>query len=184
MKAKLVSFLIFAFLVTGIAMATLGPNHVPLIPDEVRNLSCRTTLAPGGMATAGFIVDSPRGALLLIRAAGPELANFDVSNPMTDPQIAIFNRSRKLLENQDWMDNDAESIFRSATTRGGAFPFSENSKDAGIVVWAAPGSYTVQATSADGQGGEVLIEVYRLHPSYSDYIGQTWADLVHIGQDE
>ena len=65
-----------------------------------------------------------------------------------------------LATNAGWAGDPALS---SAAQAVGAFPFmNQSSKDSAVVLSLAPGAYTVQATSATGQSGVTLIEVYEI----------------------
>ena len=66
----------------------------------------------------------------------------------------------KLLRNDGWR---GDAAIAAAVSRLGMFPFaSVASKDAALLVTLSPGTYRVNTTSVDTNGGQVLIEVREL----------------------
>ncbi|OYV02568.1 MAG: hypothetical protein CFE26_21965, partial [Verrucomicrobiales bacterium VVV1] len=64
--------------------------------------------------------------------------------------------------NNDWSDESAEAITRTAAAVG-AFPLPAASKDAALILSLEPGAYVAQVTSPEvGDSGQALIEVYML----------------------
>ncbi len=110
--------------------------------------------------TAGFTVNGPGQARLLIRGVGPELSRrFGVPDVMGDPKITVFVGSNAIASNDNW---DA-SLAGTMTTLG-AFALTPGSRDAALllVVEAGGRGYTVQVNGADGGVGTALIEVYEV----------------------
>jgi hypothetical protein len=143
------------------------------------NFSTMVTLAPGGMATMGFVVASgptnQSPGLYLIRAVGPSLAKYGITNPAPQPVFNVFNAQGLAVlgtvpsggfpvtilpvagNPPDW-----NAIFASV----GAFPLVNGAQDTYAVLMVfTPGSYTIQVTDYSGKGGQVLIEVYA-SPTY------------------
>lgn len=119
--------------------------------SQLSNLSVRTTLGAGQNVIVGFVLLAGTNDLL-IRAAGPSLASFGLSNPMADPRIEIFNGTVKVGENNDWPASLAQ-----LSTIVGAFPFTVASRDAALFQ-PLGGANTVQVTGTGG--GTVLVEAY------------------------
>ena len=138
------------------------------IDDSSRfaNLSTRAYVGNGEqIAIAGFVVSGTNPRRILIRAIGPGLAQFGVTNPLQDPQLAIFDRAGKALDsfaNDDWSSGSTDSGvgFLQRFQEIGAFPLAFGSKDAATIATLAPGSYTVQLSGKPGQSGTGLIEIY------------------------
>ena len=120
------------------------------------NISTRLTLAPNGVAIAGFVVGGALPRQVLIRAVGPTLGEFGVKAPLADPQLTVYDvRGKPIASNDNW--TGLEAIF----DRVGASAFPVGSKDAAIVLTLKPGAYTVHVSSTvPGQTGEALAEVY------------------------
>jgi hypothetical protein len=95
---------------------------------------------------------------LLIRAAGPSLAQFGVSNPLTDPGLIMFSGLQQTAENNDW---EGAGDIAAAIVQVGAFPFlSAASKDAAILAALDPGSNLIRVSANGSPAGTVLAEVY------------------------
>jgi hypothetical protein len=150
-----------------------GGIHVPIAGDvylvvgvspEARvatgaliNLSIRTRLNPEQPAVAGFVItDRPR--TVLVRAVGPGLARFGVTNAHPDPWLAVKRGSETIGGNDDW---SPELVARTAA-RVGAFPLEPASLDAAQVMRLPPGAYTVHVSTelVSVYDRDVLIEVY------------------------
>jgi hypothetical protein len=132
------------------------------LPSRLGNSSSRGTLS-GADATHihGFVVSGARPRSLLIRAVGPTLASYGVAGVAADPQLVIFNRAGERVDgNDNWSDSGAAAL-RAAALKAGAFPLTEEGRDAAVVVQLDPGAYTI-VVSAKGTGGVVLAEVYEL----------------------
>ncbi len=123
------------------------------------NISTRILLGPGATATPGFVLETP--ARVLIRAAGPSLSKFGVSNCLADPRFSVAPLGgATIASNDDWAGDPKVS---AASTASGAFGLiSPESKDAALVLDLPAGGYTCSVTSSDGGSGEVILEVYRV----------------------
>ena len=122
------------------------------------NLSTRSTVATGGAAIAGFIIsDGP--AKVLIRAVGPGLKPFGVSNVMLNPTMDVFAQSVAIAQNDDWSSSpENQQVVSDTSAAAGGFPLDV--LDAAVVLTLNPGAYTAVVRGKNGEGGEVLVEVY------------------------
>ncbi len=141
-----------------------------LVPAHLTNLSVLTDIsATVPNFTVGMVV-GPSGVSgvkpLLVRAAGPALAQLGVSGYLPDPTLTLNYTSPSpavvVATNNDWAGTGALS---SAFASVGAFPYaSANSKDAALFLSGssalAPGNYTVQVSDASGGNGTVIAEIY------------------------
>jgi alkaline phosphatase D len=111
---------------------------------------------------AGFVVGGRTPRNILMRGVGPSLAAFGVTDAIPQPMLALFRGSTLLASNENWGLADAGRLT-AAFDRVGAFRFlSTASRDAALYLTLEPGSYTVQASSANGALGSVLLEVYEV----------------------
>ena len=120
------------------------------------NISTRGWTGGGQKMIAGTVVDGGH-KLLLIRAVGPTLSGYGVSTAHPDPRITLFEGQTELASNDDWAGVD----IANAAARVGAFPLSEGSKDACLLVELAEGAYTI-IVEGDGDPGEAIVEIYEV----------------------
>jgi hypothetical protein len=131
--------------------------------SRLQNVSTRAYLLAGDALTPGFVVRGSGSKRLLIRAIGPTLGQFGVSNPMGDTRLAVSTAgaSSPLLENDDWAGTPTTSETAAAL---GAFPLPGNSRDAATVATLNAGrGYSVRVTGQGG-AGVVMAEVYDADP--------------------
>jgi hypothetical protein len=124
------------------------------------NLSNRSLLSGGQVLTGGLSVGGTTPETVLIRAVGPSLGSFGVSNPLSDPTLTVFDSSGSVIAGpvSNWNASDA------ATMSGvGAFALTSGSHDAATVMTLNPGTYTVQVKSAGGNSGVALLESYEVN---------------------
>ncbi|MCX6953766.1 MAG: hypothetical protein NTV51_16565 [Verrucomicrobia bacterium] len=143
----------------SVALSVTAPAN----PARLINLSVRTSLPPNDSFTLGFVV---RGGSkpMLIRAAGPTLAQFGISDAHADPRLELFSGSAKSGDNDNWIDDPARGA-QFATV--GAFPFASNSsKDAALYVpELAAGNSSVRISGVGSTSGVVLAELYETTPA-------------------
>ena len=122
------------------------------------NVSVRKHLGTG--LTAGFVVGGSTSARVLIRVAGPGLAQFGVPGTVVDPQLALFNaQSVQITANDNW--NNASDVTAAGNSVG-AFALPASSRDAALVATLPPGNYSVLASGVNSTTGVALVEVYEL----------------------
>jgi hypothetical protein len=132
------------------------------------NLSARGHVPRGGSLTLGFTLRGAGPASLLLRAAGPALADLGVERFLPDPRLALqaVGHAAALLSNDNWEDGSGRERVAAAATAAGAFAFRPASRDAALVATLTPETgrtFTVQATAADtSTEGVVLSELYDL----------------------
>ncbi|MBL9206269.1 MAG: hypothetical protein JNN01_14355 [Opitutaceae bacterium] len=145
----------------------------PYIPTSVRldvsilgrfgNFSARIKLAPGNdTQIVGYSISGKESKRLLIRAVGPTLRTFGVTQPASQPRFRIYTadgkelqivRAAVVLPQRYWDD-----LFRQA----GAFPLTggERVYEAYDAFDLQPGTYTIHVSDDAHQGGEALVEIY------------------------
>lgn len=137
-------------------------NVAPVI-----NLSTRGRLTAGTVPSliGGFVVEGEPGLTrhVLIRAIGPGLAAFGVTDAAPDPYVSLTKRTTTFSFNDNWSGRaDADEIERVAA-QVGAFPLARGSRDAAILAELTPGDYTASVvTEGASAGGTALLEIYIL----------------------
>lgn len=137
------------------AGATLTVNY-----SRIVNLSTRGYVAAGGTLTPGFVIRGAGTKPVVIRAIGPGLTGFGVSQALPDLQLAVIAAGGQtpLLSNQRW---GGATELREAFARVGAFPLVPDSEDAAAQAMLAASGYTVRiAPASAGAAGIALAELY------------------------
>jgi len=173
---------------TGEEVSGRGFSHTgsflfaPRVPlTGALNASNRVWIHPGESNTTGFVIDPGEsnntgfgiegGRSVLIRGVGPSLAKFDVSTPLSDPLIELFDaKGVCLAKNDRWGADTIGAPSIDAQGLGwifelvGAFPLEAGSADAALLYRTGDGgAFTVRASAAGAaEKGEALIEVYVL----------------------
>jgi hypothetical protein len=150
-------------LVVSNAAGAISSQRVTLSldPPSLINLSTRSVLAPGQRLIAGLTITGNEPKRVLLRAIGPTLAAFGVTDPLADPELAVYDSTgRRILANNDQGDLPAFLDLATATAASGAFALPASSRDAALAVTLPPGGYSLHVTSRDGKGGSVLAEAY------------------------
>ena len=138
-------------------------------PDQAGhlvNLSIRSALTSATDSfTFGFVVGGANtvgSKALLVRAVGPSLAPFGVTNTLVDPKLAFFTGATPAGTNDNWGGAVATSELIAQV---GAFPFaSPNSLDAALSLPNLASGSNSAIISGTGSGA-VLAELYDATPS-------------------
>ncbi len=136
--------------------------------SRLANLSTRGSVPAGQTLTPGFVLRGDGDKELVIRAVGPELAEFGVTTAMTDPEMNLvpLGGSDSILTNDNWGDSSNFNDLATTSAALGAFPLNNGSRDAAVLTSVPlPNNqgntgYTVQIRSVDGTSGIALAEVY------------------------
>jgi len=134
------------------------------------NCSNRSYIRTGGTAFTGFVIADGTPRAVLIRAIGPGLGSFGVTDFLKGPQLSIRSAkdSSVIGGSTGWTDNlgkptDGSIAVRRTSTITGAFSLGEGSKDAATILVLGAGAYIAEVRSSEpADSGEVLIEVYLL----------------------
>jgi hypothetical protein len=138
------------------------------------NASARGTASASKPLILGFCVPEPYPRYVLVRAVGPGLSQFDVTDAAEDTTLEIFGKvtlppGAEMIgfRNDDWevdhlhmLSPGASSLTTTVGAFLGAFPLAEGSKDAALTLKFSPGAYTVVIRTKSETPAEVLGEVY------------------------
>ncbi len=142
---------------TGVALAEVYDLD-PTSNSRIANISTRANVGTGtDVLIGGFITGNNIGATrVAIRALGPSLQQFGITNPLPDPQLALSNANGTVLASDDnWQTHPAQA---AAIISYGLAP--SNSLESAIAISLAPGPYTAIVSGKNNQTGVALIEVY------------------------
>ena len=145
---------------TGGQFRLVAPgSHTPLV-----NCSNRSFVRSGDSAFTGFVITDASPRAVLVRAIGPGLGQFGLTDFLQNPKLTVVAASdnRVLTSNTGWTTTGPVAIRRTNAVVG-AFALPEGSMDSAAVAYLTAGAYIVQVSSTDPtESGQVLVEVYML----------------------
>lgn len=138
------------------------PQFVAVQPaaHQILNISTRGFVGTGQhVLIAGFIVggNGPVGTTVVIRAIGPSLTAFGITDALQDPVLEVHDASGTLIaSNDNWNDAPAGSIV----TAPGLQP--ADAREAALQLVLHGGAYTAIVSGSGGTTGTALAEVYNV----------------------
>lgn len=157
------------------------------VSQRLINISSIAQVSPGAPLLGGFVIGGTVPKTLIIRGVGPGLAGLGITNNLFDPVLTLYTASgTEITTNSDWMVPPTSSLYpiddESSTSYTqfaadmaavGAFALpttgydfndtagtAEVGYDTAIEITLPPGSYTAEITSASGETGTAMVEVY------------------------
>ena len=124
------------------------------------NISTRAVVGTGDeVLIGGFIIrNGPKR--VLVQAQGPELANFNIANALTDPVLTVIDsEGKELIMNDNWGDSQGQVVIDAW---GGSPNLAVGSASAAVIIELDPGDYNAKVEGKDGTTGVALVEVYDL----------------------
>jgi hypothetical protein len=131
------------------------------------NLSILTSVASAGdNFTMGYVIGgagTSGSKSVLVRAAGPSLAQLNVPSPLNDPKLETFAGQTKTGENDNWGGTPALSTAFAAV---GAFGYTgAASLDAAVLASLPAGDNSVKVSATGTGTGAVIAELYDSTPA-------------------
>jgi hypothetical protein len=125
---------------------------------SLANISTRGAIGTGDdVLISGFIVGDVNNATVVVRAIGPSLAAFGVSDPLADPMFTVFDANgATIASNDNWQDG----IYASDLSSNDLAP--TDPLEAAIILHLPAGAYTAIVSGVNGGTGIGLAEVYNL----------------------
>jgi arylsulfate sulfotransferase len=136
----------------------LESTKFPTVGPQALNLSTRGLVSTGdNVLIGGFIITGTNPKSVVLRALGPSLSSFGVSNVLGDPVLSVYNSSHTLVASNDNWQSDPNHFIVEANGLAPA-----NLLESATVQTLAPGAYTVIVTGHDMTSGIGLVELYDL----------------------
>jgi plastocyanin len=166
---------------TPTATPTPSPTPTPTPPAQSLNVSTRLDVGTGDKVSIGGIIITPGTAKrVLLRAIGPSLANFGITDPLADPVLELHAQDGMLITSNDNWKSDPQQMMDIEAT--GLAP--GNDLESAIVTTLDPGLYTAVVTGKNGGTGVGLVEAYDLDQSVSSQLGNlSTRGFVDIGNN-
>ena len=164
-------------------------------PGRIINLSTRASVSLSssvgqGILFTGFVISGTGSKSLIVRGIGPTLADFGVSGVIEDPTLALYDSATpanliarvaawqtppSLPATAPWLGAVSPTDASTADfAQVGAFALPLGSADTAVKISLPAGADTAQVSSAGGNSGVVLAELYDDDP------GNPAAQLINI----
>jgi hypothetical protein len=147
----------------GAATDTAPPT--PL--SRLTNISTRAFVETGDkVVIGGFIVQGSGAKRVIIRALGPELTQYGITEALRNPTLELYNGNGDLIaSNNNWVTTIIGGIITHNQIRdimnSGHAP--TNALESAIIADLPPGNYTAIMRGVNETIGVGLIEVYELN---------------------
>ena len=143
----------------GIALAE-AYDLDPAADSQLGNISGRSYVQTSDdVMIGGFIIGNNIGATkVIIRAIGPSLSQYGLTNVLADPTLELHDSNGALLESNDnWRDDPDQAARISAANLAPSNPLES-------AIWASlpPGNYTAIVRGKNNGVGIGLAEIYSL----------------------
>ena len=131
------------------------------------NISTRSFVQTGdNVMIGGFVVQGPGAKSVIIRAIGPELTQYGITNALANPTLELHNGTGALIgSNDNWQTTIIGGIITSNQVsdiqNSGHAPIAAS--ESAIIANLAPGSYTAIVRGVSNTVGVALVEVYDLN---------------------
>jgi hypothetical protein len=152
------------------------------------NISTRAFVQTGqNVMIGGFIVQGTGPKRVIIRAIGPELTQYGITNALANPRLELHNGTGALIgSNDNWQTTILGGIITSdqvsAIQNSGHAPTAAS--ESAIIANLQPGNYTAIVRGVNNTRGVALVEVYDLNPAASSSLGNiSTRAFVQTGQN-
>lgn len=158
-----ITFANHRFIAVGVS-GTITISGSAATSGIVANISTRSIVEAGDNPMIAGIIIQGGNKTVIVRAIGPSLTAFGVTNALADPTLELHDSSSVIATNNDWQTTEIGGIITSsqvaAIQSSGLAPTSV--KESAIIATLAPGSYTAVVRGVNGTTGTGLVEVYAL----------------------
>jgi hypothetical protein len=149
---------------TGVALIEIYDLDDPAVAGELGNISTRGFVGTDANVMIGGVIVGPEGGLdaaVVVRALGPSLAAFGITDPLADPVLELRNGNGDVIAMNDNWETDPEPDNYSAEVTAAELAPSDPSESA-IFANLVTGLYTAIVSGKDGTTGVGLVEVYHV----------------------
>ena len=147
----------------------------PIVSAQLGNISTRAFVQTGdNVMIGGFIVQGSQLKRVIIRAIGPELAQYGIPNPLLNPTLELHDVTGALIaSNDNWRTTIIGGIITSnqvAEIRASGHAPGDG-RESAIIADLPPGNYTAIVRGVNGSTGVALAEVYDLDAQANATLG-------------
>jgi hypothetical protein len=144
---------------TGIGLMEIYDND-QAVDSAMANISTRGFVETGNdVLIGGFILGgSTSSTHVAVRALGPSLASFGLTNLLSDPTLELHDANgAMLITNDDWQSDSTSAAQLDANGLG-----LPNPKESGIFTSLPAGQFTAIVAGKNGMTGIAVVEIYNL----------------------
>jgi hypothetical protein len=146
---------------TGARTDVMGGNQARPDVEKLLNLSTRNAVGgSAGVLIAGFVVNGNAPQPVLVRAVGPTLSAFGLTNALPAARLELFNGTIAVASNNAWDAASNSADVAATAARNGAFALLPRTRDAALLLRLEPGAYTAVVSGENNASGIALVEVY------------------------
>ena len=159
----------------GINLDVIGYDLTQTSQTSLGNISTRSFVQTGEhVMIGGFIVQGTGPKRVIIRAIGPELTQYGITDALANPRLELHNGTGALIAtNDDWQTTILGGIITSNQVsdiqNSGHAPTAAS--ESAIIADLQPGNYTAIVRGVNNTAGVALVEVYDLSPGASSSLG-------------
>ncbi|MGH8092757.1 MAG: aryl-sulfate sulfotransferase [Chthoniobacterales bacterium] len=131
----------------------------PTSGSILANLSARGFVGTGdNVLIGGFIIGDVASSTVVVRALGPSLPAQEVSQPLADPMLTIYDTNgSEIASNDNWQDGKGAGNIQL----NGLAPL--HSSESALLLNLPAGLYSAVVRGANATTGVALVEIYDLH---------------------
>ena len=143
--------------------------------SQLSNISTRGLVQTSdNVMIGGFIIQGTGPKTVIVRAIGPELTQYGVSNVLADPTLELHNGAgASIASNDNWQTTHIGGIITagqvSSIQNSGHAPTQAN--ESAIIATLQPGNYTAIVLGKNNTTGVALVEVYDLSSDAASSLG-------------
>ena len=124
--------------------------------SKLGNISTRGLVETGDDILIGGFIAGNGLTKVIIRAIGPTLANFGITNPLLDPTLELHDSSgTAIATNDDWQTTQESEIIATGIP-------PTDPRESAIVSTLPPGGYTAVVRGKNNTTGIAVVEVYNI----------------------
>ncbi len=124
--------------------------------SRLANISTRGLVESGDNVLIGGIISSKGLTKVVVRAIGPTLASFGITNPLLDPTLELFDDSgTPIAINDDWQTSQKGEIEEALLP-------PNDSRESAIFAALRAGNYTAVVRGKNGATGIAVVEAYNI----------------------
>ncbi|MBK7660375.1 MAG: choice-of-anchor D domain-containing protein [Betaproteobacteria bacterium] len=141
---------------SGVGIIEVFEVDRPEVP--LANISTRGQVLTGNdVMIGGFVIQGDTPQTVVVRARGPSLVPFGITNALMDPVLQLFNGATPIATNDDWQFQTVPADVAAIQASGFA---PADAREAVIRITLPPGAYTAIVSGKNGGTGVGIIEAF------------------------